>query len=214
MDLGVVLPHPRFDPSQGLLPLGRRHQVGLVDHHQGGGCEPDRRRAPAVVEGVEVGGRVDDLDEPTAAYALDAAEPDQLGQGAGLGQPAGLDDDDVEPEPRVGQLLQGVVEAAGVGQAAQAAAGDGGRLVDLAGDEAGVDVDVAEVVDDHAHPGTGLAQQMVEHRGLPRPEMTGEDDHGNAGAGVGWHRAIVEPVRTVPVSGSRCRDLDGRGGQT
>src|SRR5690606_27547240 len=53
------------------------------------------------------------------------------------------------------------------------------RLVDLTGDEAGVHVDLPEVVHHGPDPGSGLLQQVVEHGGLAGAEVPGQHDHRN-----------------------------------
>ena len=69
-------------------------------------------------------GRVDDLDDAAGPNPLGPAEPDEAGQGERVRDPARLHDDDVEPQPRVGEALQGVVQTARIGQAARAATAD------------------------------------------------------------------------------------------
>ena len=114
--------------------------VELVDHDQRCRPVPRERGAPAV-DDVEVGDGVDDVDDAARPHPFDAAEADQPGHRDGVGQAAGLDDDGVEGQPRVGELLQRLVQPAVVGQAADAATGDRHGLVDLPGHQGGVDVD-------------------------------------------------------------------------
>src|SRR5699024_8648020 len=49
-------------------------------------------------------------------------------------------------------------------------------FVDLTDDEAGIDVELAEIVDDDPDAGVGMAQQVVEQARLPRAEVAGEQD--------------------------------------
>ena len=129
-----------FDALHRGVAVGLGDLVELVDHDQrcravAGGC------GAAAVDGVEVRGGVDDVDDAARPDPLDPAEADDPGQGDGVGEAAGLDDDGVQRQPRVGELLQRVVQPALVGQAADAAAGDRRRLVDLPGHQCGIDVE-------------------------------------------------------------------------
>ena len=130
---------------------------------------------------------VDDIDDAAGAHPVHAAEPDDPRDRYRIGEAAGLDDDGIQAELRIGELGQRVVEPALVGQAADAAAGDRRRFVDLPGDQRGVDIELTEVVDDDADAGTLLAQHVVEQCGLARTEVAGERDSRNRRRGHATH---------------------------
>jgi hypothetical protein len=111
-----------------------------------------------------------------------------------LGDAAGLDEDGVEATA-AGQLAHGVEQVLAQG-AADAAVGQlhqlllGAIQAALAGDEGGVDVDLAHVVDDHRDLATlPVAQHVVEQRGLACSEEAGE--HGDGDTGGGSHRLMI-----------------------
>ena len=178
LNVRIAFAHPRLDALDGGVAVVFGELVQLVDDHQGRRAVAGGREATAV-DGVEVGGGIDDVDDTARPHSLDPAVPDDPSQGDGFGEPTGLDDDGVQAEPRVGELLQRRVESALVGQAADAAACDRRRLVDLARHQGGIDVEFAKVVDDHANPGSGRAQDVVQQTGLACAEVAGQRDDGD-----------------------------------
>ncbi len=128
--------------------------VELVDHHQGGSAVACRRGG-IPVDGVEVSGGVQHVDDPALAHTVDAAEADDPGDRDRVGQTAGLDDDGVEAQLGIGEAGQRDVESALVGQAADAPTGDRRGLVHLSGHQPGIDVQFAEIVDHDADPCPG-----------------------------------------------------------
>ena len=91
-------------------------------------------------------------------------------------------------QARVGQLLQRLVQSSVVVQTADAAARDRDGLIDLAGYQSGVDIDVTEVVDDDANSRTRCPEHVVQQAGLARAEVSGQRDDGD-----GWHPRSVGP---------------------
>ena len=166
-------------------------QVGLGHDDEGGGAVPRRWSRSALnafsgldrmrTGGVLVVDDIDDVDEAGIAHTPQcrrAQEPDQVGR---FGQPRGLNEDGIQVRTGCDQAFQSRLQSAGIGHAAQAAARDGGRLIDLAGHQGGIDVDVAEIIDDDAQASPRSAQKMVEKRRLAGTEVTGERNDGNAG---------------------------------
>ena len=102
---------------------------------------------------------------------------DGVGDGDGLADAGGLDDDVVEVAG-FGDALQLVGEVFGQ-RAADAAVGEGDEVVCLGkaavGDKIGIDVDLADVVDDHGGTDTAIVfEDMVEQGGLAGTEVAGE----------------------------------------
>ena len=176
--VGIEFPHTGFDPLQGGVAFGVGDLIQFVDHDQRSGAVPRGRKA-AAVDGVEVRAGVDHVDHSAPAHVLGAAEPDDAGDRHRIRHSAGLDDDGVEIELRVGEFGQRVVEGVVVGQAADTPAGDGRRLVDLPGHQAGIDVEFTKVVDHHTDPRARGAQHVVQERRLARTEIAGQRDDGN-----------------------------------
>ena len=108
-----------------------------------------------------------------------------------LGDAGGLDQDRVEPPVRgqlgdAGQqiLAQRAADAA-VGQLDQPLLG--AVEPSLAGDQRGVDVDLAHVVDDHRDPpALPVGEHVVEQRGLARAEKAGQHGDRNRPADRHW----------------------------
>lgn len=185
-----------LDPGEG----GRLHPVGLVQHHQ--------VRDGQVAVGLRVPGPgrvelrgVHDLHQPAVPDGRVLAghqHPDHL---LGLGQPARLDDDHVDPMDGRGQLLQVRVQLAAVDGAAQAAAAERDhRVADLARDGHRIDLDRAEVVDDDADPGASpVAEEVVEQRRLAGSEESGKHDDGNR---LGGLTAVHTTDRSQPSAGT------------
>ncbi len=150
--------------------------------------------------GLELGG-VDDLHQPAVDGALVGAGEDHPHQCLRLGQTAGLDDDDVDARRGAGEPGQHLVQVAGVDGAAQTAVAQGDHRVDLPGHRHGVDLDAAEVVDDHTDPAAPVAgEEVVEQGGLPRPQESRQDDDRDPLPGQA--RASIVPV-AVPWNGCR-----------
>ena len=196
----VQFAHPAFHSLQHGVAVGLGDLIELVDHHQGRRGVAGRRGGIAV-HGLKVGHRVQDVDNAARSYAVHATEPEHAGDGQRVGQAAGLHDDGVEPQLRVGQPGQRHVEPTVVGQAADAAAGDRRRLVDLTGDQSRIDVQFTEVVDHHADPGIGTAQHVVEQGGLPGAQISGECDDG--------YRLHTAPFRDSAETCCAAVDQDG-----
>ena len=92
---------------------------------------------------------------------------------------AGLDDDVVNLTPALADTVEGQHEAVGQ-RAADAAAGQVDRLAVVAGDEVGVDIDVAKIVDQHSQAeALAVAKQVVEQRRLAGTEIAADDGIGN-----------------------------------
>ena len=199
----IAFPHPAFDALQSAFPVRRRDLVEFVHHHQRRRTVAGRCGA-ASVNGVEVPGGVDDVDDTAVAHPGDLAEPDDAGDRCGIGNTAGFDDDGVEAQLRIGQLGQGGVELAVVGQAADAAAGDRCGFVDLTAHQCGIDIDIAEVVDDGPDPGAGCRQDVVEQGCLTRTQMTGERNDGHR------HHSAMVPHKRCHKS-RRCRTFCSNG---
>jgi hypothetical protein len=93
------------------------------------------------------------------------------GRESGRGERPGIEGvkvlDRIEAQFRVRQFLECGLEAAAVGEAAHASSRDRDGFIDLPGHEAGIDIDIAEVVHDHANACGGVSQQMVDQGGLP-----------------------------------------------
>ena len=175
LGMGVVLAHPLGHAPQRRLRVG--DLVELVDHHQSG-CAVPRWRGGVPIDGVEVRHRIQHVDHAARPDSVDTAESDDAGDRHRLGQAAGLHDDRVQPQTGISQPGQRHVETALVGQAADASAGDRRGLVDLAGDQSCVDIELTEVVDHHADSCVRGTQHMVEQRRLPGAEITGQGDDG------------------------------------
>ena len=192
-----------------------RHGVGLVEHERGAELDlGDEQRLDVVlvdVVGQKVAAAVElvvhagavhhghDVVQRELGGAADlllvAEGRDGVGDGHGLADAGGLDDDVVEVAGvcQAGELVSQVV---GKG-AADAAVGErdkvvGGRKAAIL-DEAGVDVDLADVVDDDGRADAAVVgQNVVEQRGLAGTEVAGEHHdldgvvgHGVSFAGVG-----------------------------
>ena len=103
-----------------------------------------------------------------------------------LANTRGLDDDVVELA-RIGDALQLVGQIVRK-RAADAAVGERDKVVGLGkaavGDKAGVDVDLADIVDDHGGADAAVVgEDVVEQRGLAGTEVSGKHDdlHGFVG---------------------------------
>ena len=101
-----------------------------------------------------------------------------------FGEAAGFDDDGIEPQSWFRECCEGVFERGVVIKTADASTRDGEGFIDLPDDEARVDVEVSEIVDDDPDARVGVAQQMVEEAGFPRPQVTGQEDHRNSTCGL------------------------------
>ena len=186
------------DDALELVNLLAADLVDLVEHH--GGAELDlldeqglevilvdvvRQQVTAAVELVPHACAVNHGDDVVeverggrAVFGLVAELRDGVGDGDGLADAGGLDDDVVEVAA-LGNLGELAGEVIGE-RAAQAAVGHGDELaVDLReaalGDEARIDVDLADVV--HEHGGTNalvVAEDVVQKRGLAGAEVAGE----------------------------------------
>ena len=125
---------------------------------------------------------------------------DGVGDGDGLADAGGLDDDVVEAAA-LGDVVELAREVVGE-RAADAAVGERDQAVGLGQaavcDQVGVDVDLADVVDDHGGADAlVVGEDVVEKGGLAGTEVAGEHDDldllvaGLAGGGhgcslVGW----------------------------
>ena len=175
--------------------VGSGHLVKLVDQHQCRRGEAQRRQTRGV-DGVEVHGGIDDVDDPAEVEPVVAHAGDHPCQGQGFGESAGFDDDRVETELGIRHRHKRVLELGIIGQAAHASARDRQRFVDLADDEPGVDVEVTEVVDDDADAGFGVAQKVIEQARFSGTEVAGEQDDRDRRSAGGAARA---PPRWSPL---------------
>ncbi len=152
----VTLRRTLCDASHHRRPVALRHLVKFVDDNQRRHAVADGRQC-AAVDGVEMVHGIDDVDEPARSNSADLTEGDKPRYCDRIGKTAGLYDDGVEAPNWVGELDKCIIEPTTIGQATNAAPGDRGGLVDLAGHQTGVDIDVAEVVDHHADSRVRLA---------------------------------------------------------
>ncbi len=161
-------------------PLDVVRAVQLVDDDQVGEGQVPVDLGVLRPGAVELGG-VDDLDQAAVDDARVLAGEHHAHEFLGLGQPAGLDDDHVDPGAGRGEPVQVEVEFARVDGTAQAAVAErDGRVAQGAGDGHRVDLDGPEVVDDGSDPAASAAvQQMIEERGLSGAQETGEHDDRN-----------------------------------
>ena len=194
-DHGVLLQAAHDGLELGDL-LGR-HGVGLVEHERGAKLDLLDQQALDVVLvdilGQQVAAAVElvvharavhhgnDVVEREQGLAVSlgvvAEGRDGVGDGDRLADAGGLDDDVVEVAG-FGDALQLVGEVFGQ-RAADAAVGEGDEVVCLGkaavGDKIGIDVDLADVVDDHGGTDTAIVfEDMVEQGGLAGTEVAGE----------------------------------------
>ncbi len=161
------------------LAFGDRNAVDLVDYHQV--CQADMLIELGMF--AANGGEIGSVDQDYQAAVDDRrvlTSEDESNHVPRLGKPAGLDDDHVDPGLPVRQLVQHLVHVRDVDSAAQTAVAERDHRIDLTGDHHRVDVDGAEVVDDHADAYTVVVtQKMVEQRRLARTEKACDDYYGN-----------------------------------
>ena len=189
-----------------LSDLLRAHGIGLVEDQRGAKLDLLDEQALDVVlvdilgqqvatavELVVHAGTVDhgnDVVERELGFAahfgLVAEARDGVGDGDRLTNTGGLDDDVVELA-RIGNALQLVGQVVRK-RAADATVGERDEVVGLGkatvGDKAGVDVDLADIVDDHGGADAAVVgEDMVEQRGLAGTEVSGKHDdlHGLVG---------------------------------
>ena len=166
-------------------PLG---EIGLRDHQPVG--EDDllaRLRRP--VQRVEPGGGVDHGDHHLGMKfsAQGAVGGEGLQDRAGIGEPAGFDQDALELRhvalrPLGHEIAQRVLQV-GAGVAAEAAVAEQRHLVARAAHQRIVDADAAELVDDDGGAGAFRRRQEATHqRGLAGAEEAGDHGHRNARA--------------------------------
>jgi hypothetical protein len=126
---------------------------------------------------VELGG-VDDLDQPAVHDPRVLAGEHHPHEFLRLGQPARLDDDDVDAEGGVREPFQVLVQLARVHGTAQAPVAERDRRVaERSRHGHRVDLDGPEVVDDGTDTAAAAAmEEVVEECGLPRAEESGQDD--------------------------------------
>lgn len=174
------------DPIPQPLPGRVVDPVRLVEHDEIGDAQVPRDLGVPFQGGVELG-RVDDLDEPAVHAALVLTGEHHPDEFLRLGEPARLDDDDIEAGVGAGEPVQEDVELARVDGTAQTAVPEGhGGVPELPGHGHGVDLDGPEVVDDDADTGaTARAEKVVEQGGLAGSQEAREDDDGHGFAGHG-----------------------------
>lgn len=182
-----------------------RRPVELVDHDEVGEGEMPVDLGVLGARAVELG-CVDDLDEPAVHDAGMLAGEQHAHEFLGLGEPAGLDDDDVDAGGRPGEPLQIDVQLARVDRAAQTAVAERDRgVAERAGDRHRVDLDGAEVVDDGPDAGASAAvEEVVEQSRLAGTEESGENDDRNllrAGALLTQRATFLTPTG-APARGS------------
>ena len=203
-DHGILL-----QASHDGLELGdllRAHGVGLVEDQRGAELDLLDEQALDVVlvdilgqqvatavELVVHAGAVDhghDVIECELGLAahlgLVAEARDGVGDGDGLANTRCLDDDVVEVA-RIGDVLQLVGKVVRK-RAADAAVGERDEVIGFGkatvGDKAGVDVDLADIVDNHGGADAAVvSEDVVEQRGLAGTEVSGKHDdlHGFVG---------------------------------
>jgi hypothetical protein len=122
---------------------------------------------------------IDDIDEAPETHAIDPAETDDPGDRNRVGQTAGFDHDCVQSELGISEFAQRIVEPAVIRQAADAAAGDGGRFVNLSGHQHGFDIELTEVVDNHADSRLRTTKHVVEETRLASAEVAGQRNDGD-----------------------------------
>ena len=186
--------------------LLRAHGIGLVEDQRGAELDLLDEQAldivlvdilcqqvAAAVELVVHAGAVDhghDVVERELGLAahlgLVAEARDGVGDGDRLANARSLDDDVVEVA-RIGDALQLVGKVVRK-RAADAAVGERDEVVGLGkaavGDKAGVDVDLADIVDNHGGADAAVvSEDVVEQRGLAGTEVSGKHDdlHGFVG---------------------------------
>ena len=166
-------------------PLG---EIGFRDH-QPVGEDGLLARFRRPLQGVEAGGGVDHGDHHLGMEfrAQRAVGGEGLQDRAGIGQPAGLDQDPLELRHRAlralgHQIAQRHLQV-GAGVAAQAAVAEQRHLIARSAHQRVVDADTAELVDDHGGPrALGCSQEAPHQRGLAGAEKAGDDGHRNARA--------------------------------
>ena len=193
------VPLEAADDGLELLDLLGRDLVGLVEDDRGAELDllDDEtldvilvdvvgEKVLAAVELVPHAGAVDHGDDVVevergvaVVLGLVAVGRDGVGDGDGLADARGLDDDVVEVAG-VSDVLELLCEVA-CERAADAAVGEWDEVVGLREaavlDEAGVDVDLADVVDDDGRADSlVVAEDVVQERGLAGAEVTGEQD--------------------------------------
>ena len=193
------VPLEAADDGLELLDLLGRDLVGLVEDDRGAELDllDDEtldvilvdvvgEKVLAAVELVPHAGAVDHGDDVvevergvSIVLGLVAVGRDGVGDGDGLADARGLDDDVVEVAG-VSDVLELLCEVA-CERAADAAVGERDEVVSLREaavlDEAGVDVDLADVVDDDGCADSlVVAEDVVQERGLAGAEVTGEQD--------------------------------------
>ena len=186
--------------------LLRAHGIGLVEDQRGAKLDLLDEQAldvvlvdilgqqvAAAVELVVHAGAIDHSHDVVecklglaAHLGLVAEARDGVGDGDGLANARGLDDDVIEVA-RIGDALQLVGQVVRK-RAANAAVGERDEVVGLGkaavGDKAGVDVDLADIVDDHGGADAAVvSEDVVEQRGLAGTEVSGKHDdlHGFVG---------------------------------
>lgn len=159
------------------LAPGRVDPVGLVEKNQVGIADLFLLHGTAPPRAGEIGA-VDDQDHAADhGMALQRGGGEMVEHLVGVGQAGGLDPGQVEPGV-VGQradLLDQFVEAL----AADAAAGDAAQFQLPLGEQGGVDVDRAEIVDDDRHAlkrNFRLREPVPECGGFAAAEKTGQQD--------------------------------------
>ena len=175
---------PFPDAGDGVLP----DKVDLVDDDAVGADDlVDGLAADAIVPNLvemlfNVRG-IDHRDDRVEAHLVEdrVVDEERLCHRHRIGESARLEEDVVDPVSAGHELAEDLEEVASYrGDAADASVG---HLVDLlvgGNDELGIDVDLAGLVfDDGDPPAVFLAQNVVEERGLPGAEETGQDRDGN-----------------------------------
>lgn len=163
------------DETEDTVRVGR--PVELVHHDEVGEVEVPVDLGVPGAGLVELGG-VDDLDEPAVHDPRMLAGEDHPDEFPRFGEPAGLDDDDVDAGGGAGEAFEVDVQLTGVEGAAQAAVAEGDRgVAERARHGHGVDLDGAEVVHDRADTAASAAmEEVVEQRRLAGTQESGEYD--------------------------------------
>ena len=211
-DDGLLLQAAHDGPELGEL-LGR-HEVCLVEHERGAELDLlDEQGLDVLLVDVLLeqvlpapkllhhARRIDDGHDVVEGerrrsvieLRLVAEGRDGVGDGDGLADARGLDDDVVELT-RVGDAGELASEVVGEG-AADAAVGHRDELVGLGEttllDEVGVDVDLADVVDDDGRANAlVVGEDAVEQRRLASPEIAGDEDDLDL-LGIGCHGCLL-----------------------
>ena len=167
-------------PDERQDPLPVRGPVDLVDDDEvGEGQMPVDLGMPP--PGLRELGRVHDFDEPAVHHPgvlTGEHHPHELLR---LGQPARLDDDDVDPGSGLGEPIQIDIQLTDVDGTAQTpVAQRHGGIAERPGHGHRVDLDRPEVIDDGTDTAAATAvEKVIEQGGLTGTEEPGEDDDGN-----------------------------------